>query len=98
LPARPSSGLPLGCVKCDTLWRGPPGGVIHCPGRLALWLGPRLIDVEREVVVCLEGREILRTRVEPDARLLLEELDRSRDPSRLAVGRLEIDLEAVRTW
>lgn len=68
------------------------------PGRVALWLDPALIDVEREVVVFLEGREILRRRVTPDARLLLDELDRSRDPARLAVGRLEIDLEASRNW
>ncbi len=68
------------------------------PGRVTLWLDPQVIDFSREVTVFLEGREILRHRLEPDARLLLEELDRQRDPTRLVAGRLEIDLEAARTW
>lgn len=68
------------------------------PGRLALWLDPRHIDLDREVTVFLEGREILRQTVTPDARLLLKELDRSRDPSRLAAGRLEIDLATALGW
>lgn len=68
------------------------------PGTVALRLDPARIDFEREIEVFLDGREILRTRLEPDPRQLLEELDRDRDPARLCAGRLEIDLEAARSW
>ncbi|MDP2360652.1 MAG: PDZ domain-containing protein [bacterium] len=68
------------------------------PGRIVLHLDPDRIDLGREVTVLLEGREILRRTVTPDAHLMLRELDLQRDPTRLMAGRLEVDLEAARTW
>lgn len=68
------------------------------PGRIALWLDPRLIDFGRELAVFLEGREILRRKLEPDGALMLRELDLNRDPTRLVLGRLEVDLGAARSW
>ncbi len=58
--------------------------------RFALDISPDLFDLEREIVVTVNGREVLRRRVEPDLDFLLRSFARDRDRSMLFAARVVI--------
>jgi len=53
-----------------------------------LRLNDQVVDLDRDVVVVLNGKEVHRGRVERSVRFLLEDFERTRDPKRLFWNRL----------
>lgn len=63
--------------------------------KLRIYLHPRLVDLDREVRVVVNGRERLRARVQPDRRMLLELVREFGDRGRVFWASIDVALDAT---
>jgi hypothetical protein len=67
-------------------------------GKINLYIDPLLIDIEQSVSVYLDNHLIYDAKIDPDPKLMLQLLDQNRDPQRMYIQKIEIDLEKSHQW